>query len=67
MAAFVHSIDDSAGIKAIEVIGEAASRISEGFRLEHTELPWREIIGMRHRLVHGYFEIDLDPLVPPEE
>lgn len=47
-------------VKVIEVIGEAASRVSETFRSQHPELPWRDIIGMRHRLVHDYFEIDLD-------
>ncbi len=46
--------------KTIEIIGEAASRISDAFREAHPELPWRKIIGMRHRLVHGYFEIDID-------
>ncbi len=47
-------------IKSIEVIGEAASRISNSFRDTCPELPWRDIVGMRHRMVHGYFEIDLD-------
>ncbi|WP_170286793.1 HepT-like ribonuclease domain-containing protein [Thermochromatium tepidum] len=47
-------------LKVIEIIGEAASRVSQAFRDAHPELPWREMIGMRHRLVHGYFEIDLD-------
>ena len=46
-------------VKSIEVIGEAASRISDSFRDAHPELPWRDIVGMRHRLVHGYFEINL--------
>lgn len=46
-------------IKSIEVIGEAASRISEQFRDAHPQLPWPQIVGMRHRLVHGYFEINI--------
>jgi uncharacterized protein with HEPN domain len=46
-------------IKSIEVIGEAAARISVEFRKFHGELPWSEIIGMRNRLVHGYFEVNL--------
>ncbi len=46
-------------IKSIEVIGEAASRISSEYCVAHPEIPWHEIIGMRHRLVHGYFVIDL--------
>ena len=47
-------------IKSIETIGEAAARVSEGFRNAHPEIPWRDIVAMRNRLVHGYFELDLD-------
>ena len=46
-------------LKAVEIVGEAASRISAGTRQAHPEVPWREIVGMRNRLVHAYFEIDL--------
>lgn len=46
-------------VKLVEIIGEAANRTSETFREMHSELPWRDIMGMRHRLVHGYFEIDV--------
>lgn len=49
-------------VKAIEVIGEAASKLSEEFRAGHPELPWRQIVGMRHRLVHDYFGIDLEQI-----
>ncbi|MBW2042854.1 MAG: DUF86 domain-containing protein [Deltaproteobacteria bacterium] len=51
-----------ATIKAIEIVGEAASRVSQSFRAQHTEIPWTAIAGMRHRLVHDYFNIDLDIL-----
>jgi uncharacterized protein with HEPN domain len=44
----------------IILIGEAAGRVSAGFRQEHPEIPWSEIIGMRHRLVHGYDQIKWD-------
>jgi uncharacterized protein with HEPN domain len=44
----------------IERIGEAASHVSAAFRAEHPEMPWKVIIGMRHKLIHDYFEIDLD-------
>jgi uncharacterized protein with HEPN domain len=44
----------------MEIIEEAAARITETFRKAHPELPWPEMIGMRHRLVHGYFEIELE-------
>src|SRR5882724_4587189 len=42
----------------IEIIGEAARRLSDGFRLAHPEIPWREIMGTRHIIAHDYDEID---------
>ena len=47
-------------LKAVEIIGEAASRISEETKAKHPGIPWSEIIGMRNRLVHGYFAVRLD-------
>lgn len=44
----------------IEVIGEAASKTSDATRRELESVPWREIIGMRNRLVHGYAAVDPD-------
>lgn len=41
-------------MKNIEIVGEAAYMLSKEFIIMHTELPWRQIIGMRHVLVHGY-------------
>ena len=49
-------------VKEIEVVGEAASRVSEEFRADHPQIPWQEIIGMRNRLIHAYFDVDLDVL-----
>lgn len=49
-----------ATIKLIEVIGEAAAKISGDYRANHPELPWGDMVGMRHRLVHDYFDINLD-------
>ena len=46
-------------IKDIEIIGEAASKISEEAKLEHSDIPWKDIIGMRNRLIHGYFDVDI--------
>ena len=46
-------------LKAIEIIGEAASQVGSDFKEAHSEIPWPEIIGMRNRLVHGYFNINL--------
>jgi uncharacterized protein with HEPN domain len=50
--------DQLALAKAIELIGEAASRVSKEYRDSHPDLPWSSIIGMRHRLVHDYRGID---------
>lgn len=43
--------------KMTEIIGEAAYKLTHEFRETHPELPWKQIIGMRHLLVHGYFTI----------
>lgn len=45
-------------VRNIQVIGEAASRIGRAFRDAHPEIEWPGIIGMRHRLVHDYFEVE---------
>jgi uncharacterized protein with HEPN domain len=47
-------------IRAIEVIGEAAAKVSEESRTAHAEIPWNAISGMRNRLIHGYFDIDAE-------
>jgi uncharacterized protein with HEPN domain len=44
----------------IQVIGEAANGISPEFRKKHQKIPWKDIIAMRHLLVHQYFGIDPD-------
>ena len=44
--------------RAIEIIGEAASKLSDETRAAETAIPWKAIIGMRNRLVHAYFQID---------
>ena len=44
--------------KCLEIIGEAAARLSEPTRGRYPEIPWQPIIGMRNRLVHAYFDID---------
>ena len=45
-------------VHAIEVIGEAAAKMSDATRVAAPEIPWSAIIGMRNRLIHGYFDID---------
>lgn len=47
-------------VKEIEIIGEAASRVSESGRKESPNIPWRDIIDMRNHLIHAYFKVDLD-------
>ena len=47
-------------IKSIEIIGEAAARISTETKTATPALPWRDIVGMRNRLVHVYFDVNLD-------
>ena len=47
-------------VSRLQIIGEAARQLSEAFRARHPEIGWRRIIGMRHHLVHGYFDIDPD-------
>jgi uncharacterized protein with HEPN domain len=49
-------------VHLIQVIGEAAAGLSDGFIAQHPEVPWRQIIATRNRVVHGYFEVDLDIL-----
>ena len=49
-------------VKEVEIIGEAAYRISETTRGTLPSIPWADVIGMRHRLVHAYFDINLDVL-----
>lgn len=49
-------------VKAIEIIGEAAYQTTEETRQNVPEIPWKDIVGMRHRLVHAYFDINLDVL-----
>lgn len=47
-------------IRALEIFGEAASRVSNEFQKTHSHIPWRAIVGMRNRLIHVYFDIDYD-------
>jgi uncharacterized protein with HEPN domain len=47
-------------VKCVEIIGEAATKVSDESRMELPAIPWADIIGMRHRLIHGYFDINLD-------
>ncbi len=60
-AAFLASpLHQSAVIRALEVIGEAVGKVSPATQAAHPEIPWREMTGMRHRLIHHYNEVRLD-------
>jgi uncharacterized protein with HEPN domain len=49
-------------IRLVEIVGEAASRVSAGTRRQHPQIPWSQIAGMRNRLIHGYDFVDYDIL-----
>lgn len=58
---FIRSdLHQNAIFKVLEIIGEAASRISDTTREAHPGIPWPDVVGLRNRIVHAYFEIDLD-------
>jgi uncharacterized protein with HEPN domain len=42
----------------VQIIGEAARRVQPPFRESHPEIPWKQIVGMRHKVVHDYISID---------
>jgi len=47
-------------VKDVEILGEAASKVSEEGKRVCPDIPWRDIIAMRNRLIHGYFDVDLN-------
>lgn len=49
-------------VRNLEVIGEAASRLPEDLRNLHPDIPWRRIAGLRNRIIHEYFDVDLELL-----
>ena len=49
-------------VRLIEIVGEAAARVSKDFQFRHPQIPWPQIVGTRNRLIHGYDIIDLDIL-----
>jgi len=67
---FIHDVDkerfddspliQSAIIRQMEIIGEATKRLSDKFKSEHSEIPWRKIAGMRDILIHAYDHVDLN-------
>ena len=47
-------------VRNLEIIGEAANQIPMDIRERYKDIPWAQIVGLRHRLIHGYFVIDYD-------
>ncbi len=57
---FEHSdLHQNAVMRALEIVGEAARRVSEATRAAHPEIPWDKMIGMRNRLLHEYFRVNV--------
>lgn len=47
-------------VRGLEIIGEATKRVPEDFRTKHPDLPWKQMAGMRDRLIHDYFGVDYE-------
>jgi uncharacterized protein with HEPN domain len=59
-AFFGDAMIQDAVIRNIEIIGEAVRGVSQSTRQAHPEIPWSSIAGTRDRVIHGYFEVDLE-------
>lgn len=53
-------LHQNAIFKVLEIVGEAAARISDDTKDAHPEIPWSNVIGLRNRIVHAYFGLDLE-------
>ena len=47
-------------VHELQILGEAAGRVSRELTDRHPEVPWRQVTGLRHKIVHDYFAVDLD-------
>ncbi|WP_243455128.1 HepT-like ribonuclease domain-containing protein [Meiothermus sp. CFH 77666] len=47
-------------VRLLEILGEAARMVSGDLKLNHSEVPWREIADTRNRLIHQYFDVDME-------
>lgn len=54
----INDLINDAVIRELEIVGEAAAKISAEYRKKHPEVPWNQMAGMRNKLIHEYFGID---------
>ena len=47
-------------VRALEIVGEAASRVSQDTRSRHPQIRWKEIVGMRNKIIHDYLSVDYE-------
>ena len=55
---FANSMAHDAEVRQIEIIGEAARNVSDGFQEKHRALPWMKMIGIRNKIIHEYFNVN---------
>jgi uncharacterized protein with HEPN domain len=52
----------NAVVRSLEIIGEASKQLPDTLKAEYSELPWKEITGMRDKLIHAYFGMDTETI-----
>lgn len=55
-----HQMAIDAVARNLEIMGEAANRLPDEFKEEHSDIEWYKIVGLRHRIVHEYFGVDIE-------
>ena len=53
-----NSMAHDAVVRQLEIIGEAARNISDGFKKDHAQLPWGKMMGIRNKIIHEYFNVN---------
>ena len=57
---FENDLVQSAVIRKLEIVGEDSNKVSQEFRNKHDNFPWSQMVGMRNKLIHDYFGVDLE-------
>lgn len=57
---YAHSMVQDAVIRQLEIIGEAVRHLSKELQKSHPRIPWQDIAGMRDKLIHDYFGVDIE-------